>query len=180
MYTLGQATIVANNSTKVRPVAHATNARRPRWPDADRWARSRQIDEHGIACDVSDGKQNEFERSSDTPVQLSCPAKSALTIFAKYPHEMSMKAPTRDAGLRVRSREIIVLPHAVPTTTCAAPRSSRNDASCPWDDDAAARRDNAAKAAALDRHGAARRRLLPRTASGNARDPHEPIRCAAA
>jgi hypothetical protein len=77
-----RATVAANNSTKVRPVADATKSAGPRGLNADGTAGSACCDEHAATADLSDRKHEDFHRSSGTPAQPACEPRFALTIFS--------------------------------------------------------------------------------------------------
>jgi hypothetical protein len=75
-----RATVVAKNSTKVRPVAQATWSTPAPSLRADHKAGSKYCDEHAATAGLSDRKHEDFGRSSGTPAQPTRVAQSALTI----------------------------------------------------------------------------------------------------
>jgi hypothetical protein len=74
-----RATVVAKNSTKVRPVAQATKSTPTPSLGPDHKAGSKYCDEHAATADLSDRKHEDFGRSSGTPAQPTCVAQLALT-----------------------------------------------------------------------------------------------------
>jgi hypothetical protein len=63
---------MAKNSTKVRPVAHATKSTRTSSLRADDKSGSGYCDEQAAPADLSDRKHEDFGRSSSTPAQPTC------------------------------------------------------------------------------------------------------------
>jgi hypothetical protein len=74
-----RATVVAKNSTKVRPVAQATKSTPTPSRRADDKAGSKYYDERAATADLSDSKHEDFGRSSGEPAQPICVAQLALT-----------------------------------------------------------------------------------------------------
>src|ERR1700680_1025708 len=62
-----RATVMARNSTKVRPVAHATKSTDTSSLRADDKSGSGYCDEHAAPADLSDRKHEDFGRSSGAP-----------------------------------------------------------------------------------------------------------------
>jgi hypothetical protein len=79
MRGLDRATVVAKNSTKVRPVAQATKSTPTPSLRADDKAGSKYGDAHAAAADLSDRKHKDFGKSSGTPAQPTGVAQLALT-----------------------------------------------------------------------------------------------------
>jgi hypothetical protein len=73
---------MVKNSTKVRPVAHATKSTTTPSLRADDKAGSGCCDEHAATADLSDRKHEDFGRSPGTPAQPTCAPQLALTIFS--------------------------------------------------------------------------------------------------
>ena len=73
---------MAKNSTKLRPVAHATKSTSTPSLRADDKADSVYCDEHAATADLSDRKHEDFGGSSGTPAQPTCVPQLALTIFS--------------------------------------------------------------------------------------------------
>jgi hypothetical protein len=90
----GRATVVANNSTKVRPVADATKSASPRPRHADNAAGAAGCDGQAATADLSDRKHEDFGRSSGTPAQPACEPRFSLTIFPIIFFDMAIDAPT--------------------------------------------------------------------------------------
>jgi hypothetical protein len=87
---------MAKNSTKVRPVAHATKSTTAPSLRADDKAGSGCCDELAATADLSDRKHEDFGRSSGTPSPPTCVSQLALTIFSG----IFSYAPTQCSDLR--------------------------------------------------------------------------------
>jgi hypothetical protein len=72
---------MANNSTKVRPLAHATTSTSAHSRHADGNDDFGCCDERIATADLSDSKHEDFAASSDTPTHRHALSQFELTIF---------------------------------------------------------------------------------------------------
>ena len=140
----GRATVAANNSTKVRPVADATKLAGPRLLHADGTAGSACCDDHAATADLSDSKHEDFDRSSGTPAQPTCAPRFSLTIFSIIFFDMRRSdTPTLgcrwgECGEHRRSSRPLLFSKA--KILCAARLTSTGPAKLPRPPDCRARR----------------------------------------